>query len=118
MEISQFKNIDDVIPLQTEVLFSTTTLENLKWFGKQLRELWIDKSNDYERICIYLAIDPKGQRDLQCHMIFYMTSKSYGLPISLWPNCDLIQRKIRKIFAIETLVTSFCETGSDIEKCL
>ena len=41
----------------------------------------MDKSNNKERICIYLAIDPKGQHDLQCHMIFDMTSKSYGL---LW----------------------------------
>ena len=87
-----FEKYYSVIPMQPEVPFSTTTIENLKWFGHELTELWIDKSNNKERICIYLAIDPKGQRDLQCHMIFDMTSKSYGLPRSLWPNCDSIQR--------------------------
>ena len=81
-----------VIPMQPEVPFSTTTVENLKWFGQELTEFWIDKSNNKERICIYLAIDPKGQRDLQCHMMFDMTSMSYGLPRSLWTNCDSIQR--------------------------
>ena len=74
-----------VIPMQPEVPFSTTTVENLKWFGHELTGLWIDKSSNKERICIYLAIDPKGQRDLQCHMIFDMSSTSYGLPRSLWP---------------------------------
>ena len=47
-----------VIPMQPEVPFSTTTVENWKWFGHELTELWIDKSNNKERICIYLAIDP------------------------------------------------------------
>ena len=31
------------------------------------------RPNDKERICIDIAIDPKGQGDLQGHMIFYMT---------------------------------------------
>ena len=43
----------------------------------------MDKSNDKDRICIYLAIGPKVQGDLHCHMIFYMTTKSYGLLRSL-----------------------------------
>ena len=30
----------------------------------------MDKPNDKERICIDLVIDPKGQGDLQGHMIF------------------------------------------------
>ena len=33
----------------------------------------MDRPNDKERICIYHAIDPKGQGDRQGHMIFYMT---------------------------------------------
>ena len=36
-----------------------------------------------KRIFIYLAIDPKGQGDLQGHMIFYITYKLYGLSRSL-----------------------------------
>ena len=43
----------------------------------------MEKSNDRERIYIELADDPKCQGDLQGHMIFYMTSKSHGLPIPL-----------------------------------
>ena len=74
-EIRKFKDVDDVIPMQPEVPFSTNTVKNLKWFGKELTELWKEKSNDKERIFIYLAIDSKCQGDLQGHMIFYMTSK-------------------------------------------
>ena len=66
----------------------------------------MEKSNDGERIYIELADDPKCQGDLQGHMIFYMTSKSHGLPIPLLTNCGSIQSKIRKISAIETLMTS------------
>ena len=51
-------------------LFSTTTVENLKWFGKELTKLWMDTPNKKEIICIYLAIDPKGQGDLQDYMVF------------------------------------------------
>ena len=36
-----------------------------------------------ERIFINLAIDRKGQGELQGHMIFYMTVKSHGLALSL-----------------------------------
>ena len=43
----------------------------------------MDKSNNKEGICIDLALDPKGQGDLQGHMIFYITSKSQVLPRSL-----------------------------------
>ena len=39
----------------------------------------MDKPNDKERICIYLAMNPKGQGDLQGHVIFKMISKSQGL---------------------------------------
>ena len=53
MEIFQFKYIDDVIPPNPE-----------------LEELWMDKSNDKERIFIDLAIDPKCQGDLQRHIMF------------------------------------------------
>ena len=60
----------------------------------------ITQDNHKERICIYLLIDPKVQRDLQRHMIFYITSTWHGLPRSLWPNFYLIQREIRKISAI------------------
>ena len=74
--------------MQPEVPFSTTTVENLKWFGQELRELWKDKSNGKEKIFINFAIDPKAQRDLQGDMKFYMTSKSHGYPISVRPNCD------------------------------
>ena len=59
--------------MQPEVPFSTTAVEKLKWFDQKLTELWKEKSNEKERIFIYLAIDPKGQGDLQGHMIFYMT---------------------------------------------
>ena len=106
MEICQFKDIDDVIPMQPEVSFSTTAVEKLKWLYKNLTELWKEKSNKKERIFIYLAIDPKGQVDLQGHMIFYMTYKLYGLSKSLWSFCDSIQRIIREISAIESLMTS------------
>ena len=44
--------------MQPEVPFSTTTVKNLKWFGQELTELWNEKSNDEERIFIYLAFDP------------------------------------------------------------
>ena len=30
----------------------------------------MDKTNDKERICVYLVFDPKGQGDLQDHMVF------------------------------------------------
>ena len=43
----------------------------------------MDKTNNKERIGIFPAIDPKGQRDHQGQVIFNMTSKSYGLPRSL-----------------------------------
>ena len=59
-----------------------------------------------EIIYIDLALDHKGQVDLQGHMIFYMTSKSNGLPKSLWPNFGSNWRKIREISAIENLMTS------------
>ena len=61
--------------MQPEVPFLTTTVEKLKWFGQESTELWKEKSNEKETIFIYLASDPKGQVDLQGHMIFYMTYK-------------------------------------------
>ena len=39
-------------------------------------------------------------------MVFNMTYKLYGLSRSLWPICDSIQRIIREISAIESLMTS------------
>ena len=57
-------------------------------FGVFLSKIYGVMNWQIKRICIYLALDSKGQRDLQCHMIFYMTSKSYGLPRFLCPNCD------------------------------
>ena len=39
MEIFQFKYNDDVIPRQPEVPLSTTTVDNLKKFGRELTEL-------------------------------------------------------------------------------
>ena len=92
--------------MQQDVSSSTTTVDNLKLFGQELTELWIYKCNDEQRIWIYLAIDPKGQRDLQCQMIFYIISKSYGLLRSIRPIIDSIQRKRREISAIECLMTS------------
>ena len=92
--------------MQPEVPFSTTNVKNLKWFGQELTELWKEKSNDKGRMLIFLAIDPKCQGDLQGHMIFYMTPKLYGLSRSLWPICDSIQRIIRDISAIESIMTS------------
>ena len=106
-EICKFKYVDDVIPMQPDVPFSTTTVKSLKWFGRELTELRKEKSNYKEKLFIYLAIDPKSQCDLQSHMIFYMTSKLYGLSISLWPICDSIQRILREISGIESLMTSF-----------
>ena len=73
---------------------------------KELTKLWTAKPNDKERICVYLVIDPKGQGDLQDHMIFYMTYKLHGLSWSLWPISDSIQRIIREISAIESIMTS------------
>ena len=92
--------------MKPEVSFLTTTVDNLKLFGQELTELWIYKSNDKERIWVYLAIGLKGQRVLQCHMIFYMISKQYGLLRSIWPTFASIQRIIREISAIESLMTS------------
>ena len=92
----KFKDVDDVIPMQPEVPFSTTTVKKLKWFGKELTELWKENSNDKERIFIYLAIDPKCQGNLQGHVIFHMTSKLYGLSSSLWSNFYSIQRIIKR----------------------
>ena len=102
----QFKYIDHQIPCQPEVPFLNDHSENLKWLSQEFVELWIDKSNNKKRICINLSIEPKCQGDLQGHMIFYMTSKSYGPPRSLWPNCDAIWPKIREISAVESLMTS------------
>ena len=34
---------------------STTTVENLKWFGQEVTYLWIDKPNDKERVCMHLT---------------------------------------------------------------
>ena len=51
-EICKFKDVDDVIPMQPEVPFSTTAVKNLKWFGQELTELWKKKSNDKERVFI------------------------------------------------------------------
>ena len=105
-EKCKLKDVDDVIPMQPEVPFSTTTVKILKWFGKELTELWKENSNDKKRLFIYLAIDPKCQGDLQGHMIFYITSKLYRLSSSLWSNFDSIQRIIREISAIESIKTS------------
>ena len=77
---------DNDVPIEN---FVTTTVKKLKWFGQELTKLWKEKSNEKERIFIYLAIDPTGQCDLQGHMIFYMTYKLYGLSRSLtnlWLN--------------------------------
>ena len=68
-----------------------------------MTKLWKEKSNEKERIFIYLTIDPKGQNDVQGHMIFLMTFKLNGLSRFLWPICDSIQRIIREISAIESL---------------
>ena len=92
--------------MQPEVPFSTTTFKNLKWFGQELTEFWKEKSNDKERIFIYLPIDPKCQGDLKGHMLFYMTPKLYGLSRSLWPVCDSIQRIIGEVSAIVSIMTS------------
>ena len=94
--------------MQPEVPFSTTTGEKFKWFGKELMELWKEKSNEKDRINIYLTIDPNSQGDLQGyegHMIFYMIYKLYGLSRSFWPICDSIQRIIREISTIESFMT-------------
>ena len=106
-EICKFKDIDDVIPMQPEVPFSTTTVKDLKWFGRELTELWKEKSNDKGRIFIFLAIDPKCQGDLQGYMIFYMTPKLYGLSRSIWPICYSIQHIIGEISANESIMTSY-----------
>ena len=91
--------------MQPEVPFLTTTVEKLKWFGQELTKLWKEKSNEKERIFIYLAIDPKGQCDLQGHMIFYLTYKLYGLSRFLWPICGSIQRiyRISNEFSFHTM---------------
>ena len=91
--------------MQPEVPLTTTTVENLKWFGQELTSYELTNQT-IERIIINHAIDPKGQRDLQCHIIFYMTTKCHGLPRPLWPNCGSIQRQLRQIFAIECIMTS------------
>ena len=70
MEILQFKYIDDVIPPKPEVSFSTTIVGNFKWRDQECEQLWMDKSNDKERIFIDLAIDPKCQGDLQGQIMF------------------------------------------------
>ena len=105
-EICKINDIDDVIPMQPEVPFSTTTVKNLKWFGQELTEWWKEKSNDKGGIFIFLAIDPKCQGDLQGHMIFYVTPKLYGLSRFLWPICDSIPRIIGEISANESIMTS------------
>ena len=95
-EISPLKNIDDVIPLEPKDsplniprYFSFAfQRQHLKIWSVSVKNWLSYESNDKERICIYLATDSKSQRDLQFHMIFYMTSKSCGLVRSLWPNCD------------------------------
>ena len=53
----------------------------------------------------YSTIEPKGQCDLQGPMIF-LIFKLYGFSRSLRPICDSIQRIIREISAIESLMTS------------
>ena len=77
-----------------------------KWFGQELTELWIAKSNDKERICIYVAIDPKGKRDIEGHMVFYMTKKAtWTTQITLtkfWLNLASNKREI----CVESLMTS------------
>ena len=85
--------------MQQEVPFSTTTFKKMKWFGKELTELWKENSNDKERIFIYLAIDPKCQGDLQGHMIFlYDLKVIWTIEISLikfWLNPTYNKRDIR-----------------------
>ena len=92
--------------MQREVPFLTTTVEKLKWFGQELTKLWNEKPNVKERVIIYLVIDPKGQGDLQGHMIFYMTYKLMDYQDLSDQICDSIQRIIREISAIESLMTS------------
>ena len=72
--------------MQPEVPFSTTTVKNFEWFGRELMELWKEKSNEKERLFIYLAIDPKCQGDLQGHMIF------------LWPQSYMDYRDLSDKF--------------------
>ena len=30
-------------------------LKNLKWFGQAVTDLWMDKQNDKERVCMHLT---------------------------------------------------------------
>ena len=92
--------------MQPEVPFLTTNVEKLKCFGQERTKLWKEKSNEIERIFIYLAIDPPPpprKCDLQGHMIFYMT---YAY-MDYQDLSDSIQRIIREISAIESLMTSY-----------
>ena len=77
MEICQFQDIENVIPMQPEVPFSTTTVDNLEWFVQELTEMWKDKSNDKEEYSFTLLLIPKVNVTFkvtwyfiwtQCHM--------------------------------------------------
>ena len=54
--------------MQPEVPFLTTTVWKIKVIWPRIDEVMKEKSNEKERISIYLASDPKGQGDLQGHM--------------------------------------------------
>ena len=59
METSQFKDIDDVIPMQPEVSFLTTSVEKLKWFGQELTKLWKKNQTKKKEYSYTLQLTPK-----------------------------------------------------------
>ena len=79
-EIFQFKYIDDVILRQPEVILSTNTVENLKWFGQELKELWMDKQYNKERIYMYFTC-------IACYCVTFTYKLKYGH--NFWTACSI-----------------------------
>ena len=98
MEIFQLKYIDDVILRQPEVRVSTTAVENLKWLGQELTELWMDKPNDKERIYKYFTC-------IACYCVIFTYKLKYGH--NFWTACP-----IWKIFSTSCSGNAYAFTTS------
>ena len=78
--------------MQPEVPFSTTTVKILKWFGQELMEVWKEKSNNKERIFIYLAIDQNVKVTFKVTWYF------------IWPQSYMDYRDLFDQFATQSNV--------------
>ena len=95
--------------MQPEVPFLTTTVDKLKWFDQELTKFW--KKNQTKQkffpFSFFLTQKVKVTFKVTCNFVWPISVIwYYSIVLFLWRICDSIQRIIREISAIDSLMTS------------